>query len=122
MNRICARQPLRVEQAAEDDLGHRPRAVIRTEQVSSARLKRFRIEIAVLVLHEAVPDSGRNFQLIRAQRLQTQSDHLSLALRVPDLHRLLSVSGQRRRNLRTSYCADRRAEGITMKQINQGEA
>src|SRR5215469_13143359 len=114
MDRVHARQPLRIEQASKDDLCDRTSSVIRAEEVSRTRLKRLRIDVAIFVLHEIVPDSGRNLHLTRTQGFEAESKNLTLSLRIPDLDRFLPVSSERRRNLGAAHGVDRRCQRITM--------
>src|SRR5690348_6519218 len=74
------------------------------------------------MLHERIPDSGRHFHLVRSKRLKAKLESLALALRVPDLERLLPVARDSQWNLRTANRADRRCERVAVEQVNKSKS
>src|SRR5690242_6556520 len=99
MNGIHSCEAFGIEQSTVDNLGNRARGVVGTEQVASTGLVRLRIRSGVFMLHERIPDSGRNFHLVGLKRLKTVLESFALALRSPDFERLLAISGKCKGNL-----------------------
>src|SRR5581483_2488347 len=98
MNRIHAREALRIEQTAVNDLRNRAHSVIRTKEIAGTGLVSFRIRSSVFMLHKRIPDSGRHLHLVWSKRLQAKLESLTLALRIPDFERLLAISRHREWN------------------------
>ena len=110
-----------VQQSPDDYFRNGAGSILRAEKISRGRRKALGIGLAILRRRQRHPHFRRNIQMGRIQRTQRQLQGLPLTLGRPDADRLLSIARERERDLRASHHIDRGAQGVTMKQIDQGQ-